>query len=94
MSVLRVYKYPLEFHGNSYCYFEAPKGARFLKLAFQEGKETVWMMVDPEVEDAEYNVMYSGTGWRLSSDIDQWQYMDTLFAPGGTVWHYFLKPPK
>jgi hypothetical protein len=91
MANLRVFKYPLEFHGSSSCVFDLPKHAKVLKLAMQHGKETLWAMVDPEAEVESREIIFAGTGWRLSSTINEWQYLETIFAPDGTVWHYFLK---
>jgi hypothetical protein len=91
VSELRIYKYPLEFRGSSYTVVEMPAGAVVLKLAMQDGKETLWAIVDPEADTVEYSVMYSGTGWRLTAEIDKWKYIETLFSNDGSVWHYFWR---
>jgi hypothetical protein len=94
-AALRVYKYQLEFSGGSYTRVELPRGAKFLKLALQKRRETLWAVVDPDEAIVEYEIMYAGTGWRLPKDIkDAWMFLDTIFSPDGTVWHFWWRPVR
>jgi hypothetical protein len=92
MPELRVFKYPLDFKGGNSTRVEIPRGFRILKFALQERRETVWALVDPDAPLTEIEVVYYGTGWRLPLEFkNQWTFLDTLFAAGGTVWHYWWR---
>lgn len=65
----------------------------FLSAQLQEGKVTVWAIVDTKKENNLAEVFISGTGWTLSDDNRYWcnkeNFIDTVQDDWGLVWHVF-----
>jgi hypothetical protein len=66
---------------------------QFLEVQMQNGKPTLWALVDPEATIEEpTHIMSFGTGWEIPNDVDK--YIGTLQDSEGYVWHYFVYKPK
>ena len=65
----------------------------FLSAQLQNGKVTVWAIVDTKKENNLAEVFISGTGWSLSDDNRYWcnkeNFIDTVQDDWGLVWHVF-----
>lgn len=72
----------------------------FLSAQSQNGKVTVWAIVDKEKENNVSEIFISGTGWSISDDNKYWMnkenFIDTVQDDWGLVWHVFgiVNPTK
>ena len=86
-----IHKYPL-WEGALETRVQTHQGAKVLKLALQNSREMVWMMVDPNLPKAAMLFKIVATGSPLSDDISKWEYLDTVIvAEDAYVWHIFWK---
>ncbi len=81
-----IWKYTLEV--NDYVTISVPHGAEVLHFDNQNGKPTVWCLIEPNVTIREaLNFRLAGTGHKITDDIIQ--HIGTSFF-GDLVFHLFL----
>jgi len=79
---VKVYKFPLDQDYMA----EVPIGAQFLSVAMQNGRVTVWAIIDPLAETELHQFQVYGTGQELRSKRED--FIGTVFD-GLFVWHVF-----
>jgi hypothetical protein len=79
---VKVYKFPLDQDN----FAGVPLGAEFLSVAMQNGRLTVWAIVDPLAETELRQFAVYGTGQELRSKRED--FIGTVFD-GPFVWHVF-----
>lgn len=84
----RIFKYPLKTEG-AITEIKAPI-ISVLKIKTQNGVPTVWIEIEEDNEDMTLLVVAIGTGWRVSSNLQNWRYMGTEFEDE-FVWHFYGK---
>jgi hypothetical protein len=72
----------------------------FLSAQLQNGKVTVWAIVDKEKENNVSEIFICGTGWSIGEDNKYWfskeNFINTVQDDWGLVWHVFgiVNPTK
>ena len=65
---------------------------QFLSLQERNGKLTFWAIVFPDSRQYDYTFLIRGTGEPLEgTDLQNTDYLGTIQAPKGFVWHVFKK---
>lgn len=78
-----IWKYPLTEEVNV---LEIPKDAKFLDMQLQNGKPTIWLLLNSEKEKEKRVIAIIGTGWDIKHEIRS--YLGT-FQDGSLVFHVF-----
>lgn len=93
----KIYKYELPVDGGIITIKQCI--IKILSVQEQNGKPTMWAIVDPDIEATEpTEIVAIGTGWELPTGLDE--YLGTAQDGYGFVWHYFslklkeLKAPE
>lgn len=79
---MKVYKFPLDVDNMA----GVPIGAEFIAARMQNGRITVWAIVDPLAETELRQFQVYGTGEELRSKKED--FIGTVFD-GPFVWHVF-----
>lgn len=87
-----IHKYTMPWADNFW--INMPAGAHPRTVGVQDGKLTVWALVDTDAETAKHLFAIRGTGHEVSPEVEQGDFIGTIFegkgenrAPG--VWHVF-----
>ena len=89
MPAKRILKYRLPINGDRKA-ITCGLG-RWLAVQPQNGWPHVWVMVDDNAPQIEYEIISVGTGWDLPIDFKESNYLGTAQDSGGFVWHYFVQ---
>lgn len=82
----KIYKYELPVNSNIITIKQCI--IKILSVQEQNGKPTMWAIVDPDNEVVEsLEIVAIGTGWELPTGLDE--YIGTAQDEYGFVWHYF-----
>ena len=82
----KIYKYELPVDGGIITIKQCI--IKILSVQEQNGKPTMWAIVDPDNEVVEpLEIVAIGTGWELPTGLDE--YLGTAQDEYGFVWHYF-----
>lgn len=84
-----IYKYPFAIEDNFT--LTAPKNARVCAIQVQDGTPCIWMYVDTEVEQIEYEFHIYGTGHECFL-CGLFEYIATIQLDG-FAWHICYKHP-
>lgn len=90
---MKVFKYilpdPLPYNQSSHT-LELPEGAKFLKLAYQNGQITTWWLCDPEapLRPKLFAVIGTGADIKTPVHIMSMDYLDSAVSDS-LVWHVF-----
>jgi len=66
-----------------------PMKSEILDIQMQDGKPTIWAMVDPNSLEIEVKINRYGTGNEIECNDSQDEYLATL-QDDGYVWHFFM----
>lgn len=80
----------LAYPGSSFV--AMPMTLRPLTLQLQDGRPTLWAIVDPKAPCVDRLVTIVGTGHDLGDYVQQHDYLGTVQDARGFAWHYFLDP--
>lgn len=86
-----IYKYELQFPVGK-GRFMAPTGGRPVSFQLQLGRYVVWMEVNEQNHDAQYEWGVYGTGHQIPPDSGE--YVGTVQAAYSLVWHLYMKESK
>lgn len=93
--MLTIYKYPVSMIGVGEKFsLDMPRDCRILSVQEQNGKMTIWAMVDPAQPVVKIPFRIIGTGWKVDGTGDDpadLLFIDTVQMPDGLVWHVFLE---
>ena len=84
----RILKYPLKTDGGI-IEIRGPV-IRALRIKSQNGKPMIWIEMDESLDDVVLLIASIGTGWKVSSNLQNWKYIDTEFEDE-FVWHFYGK---
>ena len=84
----RILKYPLKTDGGI-IEIRGPV-IRVLKIKNQNGRPMIWIEMDESLTDVVLLIASIGTGWKVSSNLQNWRYIDTEFEDE-FVWHFYGK---
>ncbi|WP_426447603.1 DUF7352 domain-containing protein [Paenibacillus sp. S-38] len=86
-----IYKYPIELQNKQL--LELPKGSRVLSAQEQYGGINIYALVDTDLKETEKIViLLYGTGHRITEDIEEYRFLDTVSMHGGNlVIHVFTE---
>jgi hypothetical protein len=63
---------------------------KILTVQLQDGEPKIWALVDPSTPSEDNgSVIEIGTGWNLSNNVKDAEYISTVQDEYGYVWHYF-----
>lgn len=81
-----IYKYRIELIDTATVV--VPVGAKFLKVAEQEGELWVWCLVPSDSTETMKVLLYiRGTGYEFTEG--EGEYIDSVLMLDGSVWHIF-----
>lgn len=83
----KIFKYPLQITDSQK--LEIPKHSTPLSLQVQDGKPTLWVMVDEEKPKTPVTIICVGTGNPVPDELDILGYLGTSQV-NGFVWHFFF----
>lgn len=84
---MTIFKYPLKIEEEQIV--NMPHDAKILSLQIQGGSPVMWAMVDDLKREASFKIRMTGTGWPADEDLIAEQFIGTVQADNGMVWHYF-----
>ena len=87
---LKIFKYPI---GDDYSIM--PVGAQILSAQEQGGILTLWAIVDDDVlEHEQRRIIVLGTGFDVPHYLSKDNFISTVQAHDGLVWHIFEHNPS
>lgn len=90
---MKVWKFSLSVeHAGRRATINMPKGAKIVHIANWGGAWSVWAEVDPDAPLVERTFTVIPTG--LMDVPESGVYLETIFAPGGFVWHVYEIVPQ
>lgn len=87
----KIYKYQLGVEGT----VVTLKGhfKKFLNVKYQPGVgPVIWAEVDDDYPEVERKIAAWGTGWPVSDQMRDWEYLGSEIDAAGYVWHYYGDP--
>lgn len=87
MKTITIWKYVIPMLEPTF-FLEMPQSAKFLDVQIQGGLPVMWMLVDIEAPKKKVRFKRVGTGWNLSPETWQEEYLGT-WQEGLLVWHLF-----
>ena len=90
---MKIFKYRLDFNGNTACKIGLPVNAQFLDLKQIDGDYFIWCLVDPDFPTTvdEFRFVFYGTGWGIDeSSLKGMQYLRTIQSDL-LIWHFFCE---
>jgi len=83
----KIWKYTLENSRTQIV--KMPLTSEIMDIQMQNGKPTMWAMVDPETEEIELKINMYGTGDDIHENVLKDEYLSTV-QDGEFVWHFFM----
>lgn len=86
---MQIWKYSLKNHEEV---LEIPKGFKILSVISQYNNPTVYCLVDPETEKEKVEFFYFGTGWDLTENVNNLDFLGTVSTYNDSlIWHVFKR---
>lgn len=98
--MLSIYKFTFAPEYSVHTFIRDYHIVEFLSAQLQDGKVTVWAIVDKEKENNVSEIFICGTGWSIGEDNKYWlnkeNFIGTVQDNWGLVWHVFgiVNPTK
>ena len=98
--MLSIYKFTFNPEWSVHTIIRDYHIVEFLSAQLQDGKVTVWAIVDKEKENNVSEIFICGTGWSIGEDNKYWfnkeNFIGTVQDNWGLVWHVFgiVNPTK
>ena len=98
--MLSIYKFTFNPEWSVHTFIRDYHIVEFLSAQLQDGKVTVWAIVDKEKENNVAEIFICGTGWSIGEDNKYWfskeNFIGTVQDDWGLVWHVFgiVNPTK
>jgi hypothetical protein len=79
-----------KFNLNIATKFTAPSEGKPLSVQYQNGQLTLWLEVEKENREVDYQARIIGTGQDFSK-MEGYSYISTVQDSNGLVWHIYFK---